>query len=334
MAAGKRELGFFSEEYVIDEIIAKYITPPSSTEYLGFHEDARDIFPISPRILFNVDGSSIRGLKLPWRTYRDVGYSAVAGAISDHVVKGSVPRDIMVSIGYDPRDGIENLEELIKGIADAVNEYKLRYLGGDTNKSSDPWISVAAIGYTSAKKPPTRSHGCPGDIVVVTGRYGAMGVVAIDGIDKAGKLEWVVKATKRPHINIRLAYIVATHYREINAAMDVSDGLGYTLLELATRSGIRIVLNQLPLYYDELHELCSDEKCLWRYVLNGGEEYGGVFLVRRTSAERFLRDLENYDIPYKIIGYAVEGEPGVVHEKLGLIDIYRWDQFSGWKKLR
>ena len=75
-----RDLG---EKSVIEKIISRYISKPGYGEYLDFPNDARDIIPIAPRILFSIDGYALDKVKLPWRTMRDVGYAAVVGAISD-----------------------------------------------------------------------------------------------------------------------------------------------------------------------------------------------------------------------------------------------------------
>ncbi|OYT39201.1 MAG: thiamine-monophosphate kinase [Desulfurococcales archaeon ex4484_58] len=282
-----KKLGEIGEKRIIREIISKYISKPSWDEHLGLLDDARDFLPIAPRILFSIDGYSLEKAMLPWRNYRDIGWCIVVGGISDHIVKGGIPREIMVSIGLPSDTLVDDLVELFNGIREAVEQYNLRLLGGDLNESKTPWISVSVISYTSAKKPPSRCCGSPGDKVVVTGYYGAMGYVVLHGLEEASGKGWVVKYTRRPIVYLETAIIIASNYRVIHSSMDVSDGLGSTLLELIRVSGKGIVLEDKPFYYNELDEECgSDEECLWRHILNGGEEYGSVLIIDRNYVDR------------------------------------------------
>jgi len=319
------------EKSVIEKIISRYLSKPGYGEYLDYPNDARDIIPIAPRILFSIDGYALDKVKLPWRTMRDLGYTAVVGAISDHVCKGGIPRDIVISLGL-PRDmKIDDLVELLEGVREAIEQYKLRYIGGDLNESPTPWIDIAVISYTSVKKPPSRCCVKVGDKIIVTGVYGAMGYVAIHGLNEASKQKWVVEATRRPRLYLETAFIIGKYYRSINASMDVSDGLGYTLLELSKLSGYGIALRNHPVYHSELNEICYDAFCKWRYVLNGGEEYGVVLSIDSKWVDKVARDLEMYNVPFSIIGEVVNMEPGLYIDGKHVEDlVITWDQFKGW----
>lgn len=113
--------------------------------------------------------------------------------------------------------------KLYEGISEALREFDLRLLGGDTNSSDFPWISIAVIGYITAKKPPSRRNAKPGDLLLVTGRYGAMGYITIKGVEEAGLHEWVIQAPKRPKPISETAMIIASNYRGIHASIDVSN---------------------------------------------------------------------------------------------------------------
>ncbi len=331
MEAGDKTLGDIGEKRVIEEIISKYIAKPFFDEHLGFPNDARDLLPMAPRILFSIDGYSLSRAKLPWRSYSDLGYSAIVGAVSDHLVKGGFPRDIMVSIGFPPDTSIDVFKEFFEGIGEALNEYGLRLLGGDLNVSNDPWIDVAVLSYTSAKKPPGRCCGFVGDKVIVTGLYGAMGYVVLHGFEEASRVEWVVENTRRPHIYPGLAVVVSMNYRVIHASMDVSDGLGYTLLELARLMNHGIELHGFPKYYRGVEELCRDDLCMLKYLLNGGEEYGAVLFVDKNMYEYVLDYLYKLEIPATVVGEVVDKSPHIYYRGETIDDlVIEWDQFRGW----
>ncbi len=329
MADRRKELVDISEGSLLENIVKKFISSKMPGEYLEYPDDVKDLILGGPKIIVNIDGTSIKSVKLPWRNYSDVGWTIIVGAISDHVVKGSFPRDVFVSIGLSKRDAHEILEELYIGINDAIKHYNLRLLGGDLNSSNDPWVSVAVIGYTSAKKPPRRDTAKPGDRIIVTNKYGAMGYVVYNKLIQSPP-EWVIKATKRPIVYLETAAIIASNYRTIHASIDVSDGLGYALYEISRRSGYGIELFEKPPYYEELEEYCKDDKCLWKCILNGGEEYGALMFVDKKNVEEVADLLRKFHIPYKEIGIVTDSFKGRRIREIGKIKLMRWDQFGGW----
>ena len=333
MASRRKELVSISEESLLENIVKKFISSKMPGEYLEYPDDVKDLILGGPKIIVNVDGTSIGSVKLPWRSYRDVGWTIIVGAISDHVVKGSFPRDVFVSIGLSKKNAPEILRELYLGINDAIKHYNLRLLGGDLNSSNDPWVSVAVIGYTSAKKPPRRDTAKPGDRIIVTNIYGAMGYVVYNKLIQ-NPPEWVVKATRRPIVYIETAAIIASNYRSIHASIDVSDGLGYALYEISRRSGYGIELYEKPIYYQELEEHCSSEKCLWEYILNGGEEYGAVICVDKGQVDEIIDFFKKFNIPHREIGIILDTYPKVTIRDIGKVKLMRWDQFGGWIEIK
>ncbi len=326
----------FSEEEIVEHIL-KYVSKPVFGERLGVGDDARDILVHAQRILFSIDGYSLESAMLPWRSLSDVGWCLVSSIVSDIVSKGGFPYGLMLSIGV-PRDwGLDVIDELYSGVLDACREYRCRLLGGDTNLSDKPWASIACIGFTSSAYPPSRSGARPGDTVIATGLYGCMGVVVFDGVEEASRLEWVVDCTRRPTVLTRLAYIISSYSKTIHASMDVSDGLGYTLYTIARSSKVSIVIDNLPKHHSSLREYCRDDiECIVKRVFNGGEEYGVVLVVDSNRVDDLVKDLELYDIPYSIIGKVSreKHEPPYIIAWHKPLEIYRWDQLSGWTKIQ
>lgn len=317
-----------------DDIVALLadilVSNPGRGEHLKHPDDARDILPKAPRILFSLDAYTISSLKLPWRSLSDVGWSAITGAISDIVSKGGIPYACMVGLGLPPTMLVEELKEFAQGLKEASDYYGVKILGGDTNKSSEAWISIGVIGFTPARNPPSRKGLRPGNVVVVTGTYGAMGYVVRHGIERSSSVRWVIEHTRRPRARIEVAHVISSYYRLISASMDVSDGLGFTLQTLSNLSGFGIALRNAPHVPEELLELCrNDVKCLLEYTLVGGEEYGVVMGVNRQELQSVVREIEYYEVPYSIVGEVMEAPSGIYFggEK---ISVGRYDQFSGW----
>ncbi|MEM1732370.1 MAG: thiamine-phosphate kinase [Desulfurococcaceae archaeon] len=323
-----------SEEEIVDLIARNIVSKPGVTEHLSYPEDARDLLPRAPRILFSLDAYSISSLKLPWRNYNDVGWSALTGAISDVIAKGGTPYACMVGLGIRKEMWRETLLDMIMGLKEASDFYNVHIFGGDTNISNDPWIAISVIGFTTAKKPPSRNGLKPGDHIVVTGIYGAMGYVAIHGFEKSIPQKWVIELTKRPRTFSEVANVISNNYKGVSASMDVSDGLGYTLETMSKLSGYGIDLFNPPKRPMELDDICAhDLHCIWEYVLVGGEEYGVVMGIREKWLEKVTRDLDYFKVPYSIIGKVKEAPPGVYINGVRF-KIKRYDQFRGWAETR
>ncbi len=347
MAGNSDELRFLwdiGEESVIEKYILPLLSPPEPGEHLEPGDDARDILPRGYRVLIAHDGYTIELLRLPWRTMSDIGYAAVVGVLSDIVAKGGVPAAVTVSLGLSREMRVSELKQLVHGVLGACNTYRVRYMGGDVNLSNDPWISVAALGFTSAARPPKRGGAQPGDVIIATGVYGAMGVIAVDGVPAAEKYPWIMEATQTPRLHIEVGYVIATHYSSITSSMDVSDGLAYTLYTMSRLSGHTFLLTSPPRYYPELEDYCRREvvgqetsKCVLHRVMSGGEEYGVVMTVKKERLVDVEDMLAKLHVPYRVIGRVTEGAPGVYLETQSgertKIPISRWDQFSGWKQL-
>ncbi|MCC6052896.1 MAG: thiamine-phosphate kinase [Desulfurococcaceae archaeon] len=325
-------IGDLGEDVVVELIAKTLISKPGRGEYLFYPEDARDILPRAPRILLSTDAYSASSLKLPWRDYSDVGWSAITGAISDIVAKGGIPHACMIALGLPPTLDQSILEDLLRGLREAADYYGVKIIGGDTNTANEAWIAVSTIGFTSARVPPSRGGLKPGDYIVVTGLYGAMGYLARNGVEKASSLEWIVKYTKRPITRVDTAFVIENNYKYISASMDVSDGLGYTLHTMSKLSDCGILVEKPPLVHSELYEYCKeDEECLVEYSLQGGEEYGVVLGVKSEYLNLVQRDLEYFNIPYGVIGRSVS-QPGLYYRDREL-KVYRYDQFKGWCRI-
>lgn len=322
-----RDIG---ERRAIELLVEVASYQPDFDSSLAYPDDARDLIPRGPKLMISMDAYSIASLKLPWRDLSDVAWSAITGALSDIVSKGGVPYGVMISLGLSRDMKVRELADLARGISEATSHYNVKVLGGDTNSSDDPWIAVAPLGFTTCKKPPPRKGITEGDVIIATGIYGAMGYVALRGLDNALKEEWVTRYTKRPRIWIETAFTISNLYKYIHATMDVSDGLGYTLRYLAGLNNISIALERPPLVFKEVEELCGgDEACSVRYALNGGEEYGVVIATKAERVGRIAKELELYDIPYSIVGRALAGSPGLYYKGVE-VEVLGWDQFKGW----
>lgn len=163
-----------------------------------------------------VEGVHFRFDLLDWR---ELGYRAAAVNISDLAASGAVPLALFVSLATPQ---LNDAVALYEGIAEAGVPVR----GGDTTASPHVVLGVTAVGRSD--RVPGRAGAQVGDHVVVTGPLGATAV----GF-REGRLP---RPPQRVDEGRRLA-------RAATAMLDVSDGLGVDASHIATRSGVRIVLD-------------------------------------------------------------------------------------------
>jgi thiamine-monophosphate kinase len=160
--------------------------------------------------------------RLDWISWRDLGWRAAAVNLSDLAASGAEPVGLVVSFAAPGSTSVEDVFELYEGIA----ETGVPVLGGDTSGGALVMLSVTALG--RSVRVPGRGGARPGDLLVVTGPLGAAGV--------AFRERRYVRPPLRVDEGKRLA-------RVATAMLDVSDGLAQDAGHLASRSGVRCVID-------------------------------------------------------------------------------------------
>jgi thiamine-monophosphate kinase len=208
--------------------------------------------------------------RLDWISWRDLGYRAAAVNISDLSASGAEPDGLIVSLGL-PRDTeLGDVVELYEGIG----ETGVQVLGGDTTAAERVYLSVTALGRSD--RVPGRGGARAGDLLVVTGSLGGAGA--------AFRAQRFIRPPIRTEEGRELA-------RAAHAMLDISDGLEQDLRHLASRSGLRCVveLERVPLAdgatiedlgFGEDYELLAAMPSEAFHVIGRCEAGEGVELVR------------------------------------------------------
>jgi thiamine-monophosphate kinase len=163
-----------------------------------------------------VEGVHFRPGMLTWH---ELGYRAAAVNVSDLAASGAEPLALIVTLAAPELD---HALEIYEGIAEAGVPVR----GGDTTSAPQLVLSVTALG--RSERVPGRAGAQPGDAVVVTGPLGAAGAAFRDGR--------LAPPPRRIEEGKRLAAVAS-------AMCDISDGLGVDAGHIASRSGVRIVID-------------------------------------------------------------------------------------------
>jgi thiamine-monophosphate kinase len=219
-----------------------------------------------------------RGMSL-WQAAR----KAVVMNVSDFAAKGVEPTALLVSLGL-PRDVMrKDVEEIARGLNTGAREYGAYVIGGDTSEASDLVVAISLFGTAKRKQLVLRSGAKAGDIVAVTGLFGktAAGLrLLLDGHTASKDLrEVLLRSVCMP--NARLCEGLALcRSGALSASIDSSDGLAWSLHELARTSGVGFLVDRVPVA-DEVRRFAEFNGVdALELALHGGEEYELVVTVK------------------------------------------------------
>jgi thiamine-monophosphate kinase len=202
--------------------------------------------------------------------------------ISDFASKGVRPTAALVALGLPANFSQKNIEEIGYGLNAGAQEYGAYIIGGDTSETSDLIISISLYGTADQSALMLRSGANPGDVLAVTGFFGksAAGLRLLLGgcltfKNAKGLLDSVVMPKARLAEGLALGGCGT-----VSASMDSSDGLAWTLHELARLSNVGFELDKVPVApevkrFAELNSLDELELALY-----GGEEYELVATIK------------------------------------------------------
>jgi thiamine-monophosphate kinase len=206
-----------------------------------------------------------------WLTFREIGWRAAAGALSDLAAVGAEVIGVLNAVAAPPAITPEKLVQLTLGIADAVTEVGGMVLGGDLSSGTELSISVTVLG--RARHPIRRRGAQAGDGVFVTGRLGGSRAalrLLLGGHDLSPSLR---HRFAHPLPRIAAGRWLATH--GAHAMIDLSDGLAGDIRHLAAASGVAMTCDVNRLLVEdgvkEAAEALGERAELLAAV--GGEDY-------------------------------------------------------------
>jgi thiamine-monophosphate kinase len=203
--------------------------------------------------------------------------------VSDFAAKGVQPVAALVSLGLPRNFMRKDLEEVARGLNAGAREYGAYVVGGDTNETSDLVVSVSLFGTAKRKALMLRSGARAGDILAVTGFFGktAAGLrLLLDNLAASKELrEVLLRSVCMPKARLQEGLALCSSHA-VSASIDSSDGLAWSLHELAKMSGVGFLINSVPVAdevrcFAEFNGLDALELALY-----GGEEYELVVTVK------------------------------------------------------
>lgn len=240
-------------------------------------------------------------------TPRQIGMYAANVNLSDIASMGASPIGLLFSFGL-PGDLDESIIEGISaGINSTCKEHGICVLGGDTKEHDEIVISGTALGKVKKNEILTRAGAVAGDIIGVTGKIGsaAAGFYCLTrGISQPRFIE----AALEPKARIKEGKILSGY---ASSAMDISDGLAFSLHEIAEKSGtgFKIYEERVPAEdgikrVSKLTDVPAREMIFHK---------GGDFELLFTAPEKKFAELER-KIDVTAIGEVIDSGAVIVKE--------------------
>ena len=257
-------------------------------------------------------------------TAYQVGKYVVNVNLSDIASMGARPIAFLASFGLRRDLDIRFVQELARGIKEACDEYGIYFLGGDTKETLEINISGIAIGFVEKDKVLLRSGARINDYICVTGRLGdaAMGYYCLINNIKIDKF---IKKALEPKARVKEGLILKEF---ANACIDISDGLAFSLSEIARRSNVGFIIYEDKIPFDkEIVKLSNQLGIDYRDVIYyKGGDYELLFTIGKDKIEELKNHME-----FTVIGEIKEKEFGMKvfrNNKIEDLEIKGWDSFK------
>jgi thiamine-monophosphate kinase len=276
------------ERSLIEAIAAELeLARPAPRVVRGIGDDAAVVRSGGPLCVTSVDamveGVHFRledGVERPG----DVGWRALAGALSDLAAMGARAGEAYLALGVSPAGGEKRALELMRGALELAAHTETTVAGGDVVAMPAMTMCVTVVGWAERESELVGRDGARvGDLVGVTGDLGSR--------------------PKRPPPRLLEGQALAR--AGAHAMIDLSDGLASDARHLGQSSGVclGVELERLP-----LGEGVAD----WEQAATAGEDYELCFTVAPTArgeVERRLRETGGAQVTW--IGTVVPaGPPG------------------------
>ncbi|HSW00143.1 MAG TPA: thiamine-phosphate kinase [Sedimentisphaerales bacterium] len=212
------------------------------------------------------------------------GYKSMAASLSDCAAMATVPIAAVVAVGL-PRGFAEaQMKELHAGILSAADKYDCPLVGGDITSWKVAGRLVVCVSMLSrpGDKPPVRRSGAKADdVICVTGSLGG------SGLRKHLDFEPRVREALQM---VRIA--------DLNAMMDISDGLSTDLKRICDQSGVGAVVEASALPISTDAKVQADPLAA---ALNEGEDFELLFTLAADQWEK-LRSRWRDPLPLTAVG--------------------------------
>jgi thiamine-monophosphate kinase len=263
----------FQERDVIS-VLQKIFATSDSRLTVGIGDDAAVVTTNSQSIITSDMAVEDVHFKLEWSSAFDIGRKITAANVADILSMGGRCDYLTASVALTGEETLQWIENLARGMKHEADLAGALIVGGDIARGPKIVISMTAVG--NSQSPILRSGAQVGNDLYLS---------SLTGWSAAG-LELL---TREISINNEIAEKAlsefsaptldfATDFSQATAMADVSDSILIQAEQIASASGVQLVLDQSLIAaapeFDELSRLASELKIdVMQWILAGGEDH-------------------------------------------------------------
>ncbi|MEO2069556.1 MAG: hydrogenase expression/formation protein HypE [Desulfurobacteriaceae bacterium] len=289
---------------LIEELFLKHFSFPELTSL----RDASYLKINSNKIAMTTDSYVISPYFFPGG---DIGKLSISGTVNDLTVSGAIPS--FISVGFILEEGLpfEDLEKVVKSMAETAKKANVKIVAGDTKvvekgKCDGIYINTTGVGEIVRTFSPTFAK--PGDVVIVSGYIGDHGI-AVSLAREEFEIESGVISDCAPLNNLLVPLFEVEGIRWMRDP--TRGGVATVLIEFSEHSklGVRLFEERLPIR-EEVRFVCDMLGYDPLYLANEGK---AVIIVDKREAEKVLGKLRQNPLgkEAKIIGEVTDEFQGV-----------------------
>lgn len=300
-----------------EQDLIRRLVAPMAKEGLevGPGDDAAIFPPLGDRRLVVSTDAAVEGVHFDFSFMSpfDVGYRALAAALSDLAAMGAVPFGYLLSMGL-PKGLLEaRLHELYQGLALAGEPWRLPLAGGDITASGELFLDVTVLG-TLTGPALLRSAARPGDRLAVTGRPGlaALGLRLLASGQSGPEEARSAFLRPRPRFDVAALALAGG----VAVGDDITDGVAAEVGSVCGASGVGAVLE--PAAFPALPGLsASQAEALF---LGGGDDLELLLAAPEAKLAALAPRVQKVGVPLTVIGEVTKGR-GIFIRRRGRLEV-------------
>ncbi len=293
-------------------LFSDMILPLFNNKELAKQNDGAMLDIPEGKIAFSTDSYVVDPIFFPGG---NIGDLAVNGTVNDIAMCGAIP--LYISVGLILEEGFskQDLETILKTMADAAKKAGVKIVTGDTKvvplgKADKIFINTSGIGLIPKGINVSGNRAKPGDKIIISGTIADHGITILSTREGL-KFDSNIQSDSAP-LNKMVHSIVGSGL-DIHVLRDPTrGGLGTTLNEIASQSnvGINIYENSLPLHgaVEGICELLGFDPL---YIANEGKL---IAFVPEKDSKKMLDIIKQDEFGKNavIIGEVTDETPGKV----------------------
>ena len=263
----------FTERDVIS-VLQKIFATSDSRLLVGIGDDAAVVATKSQSIITSDMAVEDVHFKLEWSSAFDIGRKVTAANVADILSMGGKCDYLTASVALTGEESLQWIENLARGMKHEADLAGALIVGGDIARGAKIVISMTAVG--NSPSPILRSGAKVGDGLYLSSLTG-WSAAGLELLSREISINSAIAEKALSEFSApTLDYMI--NFSQAHAMADVSDSVLIQAEQIASASGVQLVLDQdliaVASEFNELSELATELSVdVMQWILAGGEDH-------------------------------------------------------------